>query len=399
MITPPILAASVWPGGANVDTADVRSWASWVEGSVFSGQVVTKSTSYTVLDTDRTDVFYCTASLTLGITSAATLGNGFSFGVIAASNAVTVDPAASETVNGSATVTVAAGETWFFYSNGVNWLGYRAAQEGQQYGRNCVLKYTSATVCTLEPKNGNAVQVAGAVVGIPSGGIALSNASIGADALRYVYVYSNAGTPTLEASATVPAVDTTAGNIGVEIKTGDPSRTFVGIVVTNGSGQFENTRASRRVRSAVNDSMSATAVNATASSATSVIPNDNTKPQITEGTEILSVNYTPLRVGNKIRIRVSIPFWTTSASQIVTLAVFDGGADALMVGYGFTEAANRGTPIFLEFEQDVSSVQETTWSVRFGPAAGTLYINSRGDGNNYGGASKAVLTIEEIEGA
>jgi hypothetical protein len=61
---------------------------------------------------------------------------------------------------------------------------------------------------------------------IPSGGVTLSNSGLTAATRYYIYAFDNAGTLTLEASTTAHAKDT---DTGVEIKSGDASRTLVGL--------------------------------------------------------------------------------------------------------------------------------------------------------------------------
>jgi hypothetical protein len=79
---------------------------------------VTKSTAYTVLKTDHKSLIECTAALTLSMTAAATLTNGFMCIVKANGGAVTIDPASSEQIDGATTVVIADGDAAFVYCNG-----------------------------------------------------------------------------------------------------------------------------------------------------------------------------------------------------------------------------------------------------------------------------------------
>jgi hypothetical protein len=71
-------------------------------------RVQSKSTNYTAVATDNLTVLRCTATLTLDLTLAATLGNGWAAIVQADGGTVTIDPAGAETVNGVATVAITA---------------------------------------------------------------------------------------------------------------------------------------------------------------------------------------------------------------------------------------------------------------------------------------------------
>jgi len=124
---------------------------------------------------------------------------------------------------------------------------------------NCgILARSSATLLTFTPYNGDRIKINGTVFAIPTAGIAgLANTSVfvngtgasnlAASTLYYVYAFSNAGTVTADFSTTSHATSTTAGNVGVEIKSADNTRTLIGMIRTNGSSQFVNSTSQRFV--------------------------------------------------------------------------------------------------------------------------------------------------------
>lgn len=82
----------------------------------------------------------------------------------------------------------------------------------------------SGSNLTLEAVNGNLVDIAGnvyAVTSLPT----LSAAGLGVGTLYYIYLYSNSGTATLEASSTAFTVD----SAGRANKTGDSTRRLMGL--------------------------------------------------------------------------------------------------------------------------------------------------------------------------
>lgn len=79
---------------------------------------VAKSTAYTVLKTDHKALIECTAALTLSMTAAATLTDGFMCIVKANGGDVTIDPASSEQIDGANTTTVEDGKAAFVYCDG-----------------------------------------------------------------------------------------------------------------------------------------------------------------------------------------------------------------------------------------------------------------------------------------
>lgn len=96
----------------------------------------------------------------------------------------------------------------------------------------CRLAVASGTSLVLSPYNGNGLKIAGVRYAIPTAGISIANTGLAATTLYHAYAWNNAGTLALELSTTGHATDTAAGNVGVEIKSGDNSRTYVGMVYT-----------------------------------------------------------------------------------------------------------------------------------------------------------------------
>lgn len=104
-------------------------------------------------------------------------------------------------------------------ANGAAWAG------NPIYGQ-CILDKVSTNL-VLSPCDGNLLTINGVAYEIPDAGVSLSAAAV-SDGFKYIYAYMNSGTMTLEASTTARATSTTAGNKGVQIKSGDDSRTLVG---------------------------------------------------------------------------------------------------------------------------------------------------------------------------
>lgn len=94
----------------------------------------------------------------------------------------------------------------------------------------CLLAYSSASALVLKPFRGALLWINGALRTIPAGGVSLANTGLTAATLYYVYAYMNGSTLTLEASTTGHTADATYGH---EIKTGDATRTLVGMIYTD----------------------------------------------------------------------------------------------------------------------------------------------------------------------
>lgn len=82
-----------------------------------------QTSAYTVVASDLGKVINCTTgTFTVSLTSAATLGSGFNCWVWnSGAGTITIDPASSETIDGSATVSLTANQTTQIVSNGSNW--------------------------------------------------------------------------------------------------------------------------------------------------------------------------------------------------------------------------------------------------------------------------------------
>lgn len=140
-----------------------------------------QTSAYTVVASDLGKVINCTTgTFTVSLTSAATLGSGFNCWVWnSGAGTITIDPASSETIDGSATVSLTANQTTQIVSNGSNWytigksttiptallgitdsaspyttaLGYQAADSVTTGIRNTALGYNAATAITSGSQN------------------------------------------------------------------------------------------------------------------------------------------------------------------------------------------------------------------------------------------------------
>lgn len=143
------------------------------------------------------------------------------------------------------------------------WTGLYPAQSRLAHGE-CRFNYTGPTVVTLSPYNGCNLLIAGTQYQIPSAGVTgnagntyvngVAGQAVAASTLYYVYAFISSGAITLDfrtgtGSGYMP--DTTAGNIGVEVRnnsgTPDSTRTLVGMVYTNAGASFQDIAASGSV--------------------------------------------------------------------------------------------------------------------------------------------------------
>lgn len=129
-------------------------------------------------------------------------------------------------------------------------------------------------------------------------------------------------------------------------------------------------------------------------SLTTALPFDDTIPQITEGTQILSASITPSSTSNKVRIRVQAAGGGAAATNLVA-AVFRGAtANAICSAVSVSAAASFINPIVLEFDDSPATTSATTYTVRVAPC----YLNGNQTQRYMGGTSRATIVLEEIKG-
>lgn len=116
-------------------------------------------------------------------------------------------------------------------ASGAGWLG---SQDLVVPATGAQLQFTSATVLTLAPKNGGLLWVNGFNYVVPAS-LTVTNGGLGANTPYYVYAAISGGVMVLDAPSTTGYA--LAAN-GMPQKSGDPTRTLVGMVQTNGSSQF-----------------------------------------------------------------------------------------------------------------------------------------------------------------
>lgn len=107
----------------------------------------------------------------------------------------------------------------------------------------------SGSNLALQPYNGNKLVINGVSETIPSAGVTLAPTGLSATTLYYIYAFMSLGVMYLEASTTGYSTDTTTG---VKIKTGDPSRTLVGMARTIAGPAWQDATNQRLVASYFN---------------------------------------------------------------------------------------------------------------------------------------------------
>lgn len=126
------------------------------------------------------------------------------------------------------------------------------------------------------------------------------------------------------------------------------------------------------------------------------IPLDDTIPQDSEGTQILSVTITPNSSANKLRFHF-FGWGAVSANYMVAALFRTGAANALSASSVYCSSASNDTQIILTHEQEAGGTSAMTFTLRVGANSGTMRLNGTTSTARFGGVSKATLVVEEIK--
>lgn len=128
------------------------------------------------------------------------------------------------------------------------------------------------------------------------------------------------------------------------------------------------------------------------------MPNDDTIPQITEGSEFFSLTYTPFSIQNNLVINSMLNLACSASGLTVSMALFTQISDpnALAAGSKYFDTNNVRYQIALHHTMLAKS-SSLTFTVRAGPAtAGTLTLNGQSSARRLGGVLNSFLSIAEI---
>lgn len=135
----------------------------------------------------------------------------------------------------------------------------------------------------------------------------------------------------------------------------------------------------------------------TVATGTTILPQDNTIPQITEGTQFLSLSITPISATSKLLFNIIINA-SVSTIQFLSIALFQGStANAIASGQVYLPVATGNLNIPINYFMTSGTTSSTTFTVRAGPpAAATTTINGSNGGGQLGGTLYSSITITEI---
>lgn len=132
---------------------------------------------------------------------------------------------------------------------------------------------------------------------------------------------------------------------------------------------------------------------------TTTIPDDDTIPQNTEGTEFMTLAITPTNSSNKLLIQAEAFLANSGGANILAMALFqDSTANALAATGMQSPATNFPIPLVMSYYMTAGTTSSTTFKIRAGSdISGTTTFNGEGGSRRYGGVIPSSITITEIQ--
>lgn len=352
-----------------------------------------------------------TGSFNINLLPSADATDGFNFRVRnAGSGTITIDPDGSETINGSATLSVPAGGYVEVISDGTNWqalltdvtasadntfTGDNTFSGSNTFsGTNTFSGVNTYTATQIWAKGADVASASALSLGTDGNYFDITGTtaitSIDTVGVGAVIKLHFDGSLTLTHNATdliLPGgenITTAAGDEAefVEYATGDWRCT-----------NYTRAMGIKRILGTAYNSIS------TYTSLPTTLPADGTVPQSNEGDEFLTQAYTPKSATSKLRIEVHCHVGALDAVGSVGIALFkDSETDArAAAGVGIDSVTRTGVVSFV-YEMTSGTTSAITFALRGGSDTSTnATLNGDGAASSYGAANSSSITITEIE--
>lgn len=128
-----------------------------------------------------------------------------------------------------------------------------------------------------------------------------------------------------------------------------------------------------------------------------IIPLDNTKPQNTEGVEIVTLNITPKKTSSSIWLEFDATVVATDSGTVIVAVFVDSSADALAATAINVTSAEQ-TRVNLKVKIPSGTVLPRDYKVRVGTdTSNTIRFNGTLSGALFGGIMSSLFTATETE--
>ena len=199
-----------------------------------------KTIAYSVVAADRGKVITYTGvgGVTLTVTAAATLGDGFVFGVVNnSSGIITIDPNLAETVNGSTTYPVNPTETVLVFCDGTKFILFGKAPASLVTSVNSLTGAITAGQIAAAATSGYGYTPVNPANIIPLD----ANFAVGCFAMCQLHTGSSSAGTTISGSSLVPCVITSSGPVNGPTPLTGTWRNLSGnnLTASSGAGLFQ----------------------------------------------------------------------------------------------------------------------------------------------------------------
>ena len=127
------------------------------------------------------------------------------------------------------------------------------------------------------------------------------------------------------------------------------------------------------------------------------IPEDDSIPQSTEGTEIITVSITPQSAVSRLRVTVHIPFTKNFATAAFATLFKDSETDARAVAATWQDSNGMYNTFSIDYEMVAGTTSPVTFKVRVGSvSAQTINLCGYVSGRLFGGIWKYSMQVQEI---
>ena len=133
---------------------------------------------------------------------------------------------------------------------------------------------------------------------------------------------------------------------------------------------------------------------------TTLIPNDDSIPQITEGNEYMTIAYTPKSATNILVIEAVLVLSHSTTTSVNGTALFQDAVANALCATAETFTANAAAPhtTKLEHRMVAGTTSAVTFRIRAGShTAGTTTFNGFSAGRIYGAIPKSIIKVTEIK--
>lgn len=131
------------------------------------------------------------------------------------------------------------------------------------------------------------------------------------------------------------------------------------------------------------------------STGSAIFPNDDTPPQITEGTQVMSLSLTPSAATNLLHTRALS--YTSGLTDTINIAAMfrDSIANALVVGENFSSGSAQMVGVDLDATVAAGSTVSTTFSVR-ASSNSNMTFNGSSSARKFGGVVNSFIEVWEL---